>query len=184
MPDFNEDGFEETDGLDLGEDELGEENQEKKLSLLKVGLPVVLAQLILAFFAANYFIVPRFFSSPAATDSTVTAAEDTSAEEETSNFGVIYNLEDVIVNPAQSDGQFILINLAIEVKSNQDIEVLKKRDAQARDILIRLISGKTISQLDGPEDKEQLRDEIKERMGAIIPEGHLRNIYFSNYLIQ
>ncbi len=184
MPDFDENGLEETDDLDLGEDELAGEGQDKKINLIKVGLPVVAVQLILAFVAANYFIVPKFFSSPVATDSTLTAVEDTSGEAPSSKFGAIYNLEDVIVNPAQSDGQFILINLAIEVNSNQDIEILKKRDVQARDILIRLISGKTISELDGPEDKEKLRDEIKEQMGQIIPESHLRNIYFSNYLIQ
>lgn len=163
----------------------------KRFSMLKVGLPVLLAQIIVAYFLASYVIVPMFFDSAEATQKKKSPASEKAREERSGKdddgkkYGVIHQLEDIIVNPAESQGsQFLLINLALEVKSKDDVEILKKREVIVRDILIRLLSGKTVEELDGPDDKERLREEIKKEVSKVLPEGHLYNVYFSNYIIQ
>jgi len=185
MAEFDEQPIDNTD--EMLEHEAGEESPAKsKISLVKVGIPIFIIQLILAYFIASEFIVPQYFSSSAqaAVQDTEEQA-DSKQEKEDNKFGIIYSLEDVIVNPAQSKGgQFVLINLALELKTNSDVETIKKKEVLVRDILIRMISGKSIDELDGPEDKEKLRQEILQKIGEVLPKGHLRNVYFSNYLIQ
>ncbi len=154
---------------------------EKSVSLVKVGIPMLLVQIIIAYLLANYVIVPAFIDQAQATS--YQEEEATPDEDEEKEFGVIYQLEDLIVNPAQSD-QFLLINLAFEVKEEGDMEIMEQRKVIVRDILIRILSGKTIDQLDGPDDKETLRQEIKEAVSSVLPKGHLLNVYFANYIIQ
>ena len=174
-----------------------EESQEpkKKFSFVKMGIPILLLQILLAYFLASNVIVPKLYgnSSKPKTESVEESesegeeaeGEDEEGEEEGSDFGKIFTVEDVIVNPAQSKGaQFVLINFGFEVKSDGDVEKLKAREVQIRDILIRIISSKTIDQLDDSQDKEKLRQEIKEAVKALLPEGHLLNVYFANYIIQ
>ena len=156
---------------------------EKQVSLIKVGLPLLLVQILIAYFLATYVLVPMFFDQAKANSYEEATKEDSEEEEEERSFGVIYQLEDLIVNPAQSD-QFLLLNLALEVKEEDDTKILDERKVIVRDILIRILSGKTIDQLDGPEDKENLRNEIKESISPVLPKGHLYNVYFSNYIIQ
>jgi flagellar FliL protein len=171
-----------------------EESQtpEKKFSFVKMGIPILLVQILLAYFLANYIIVPKLYGN-SSSKSREEGVEEAEAEEsdgdeeegENSDFGKIFTVEDVIVNPAQSKGaQFVLINFGFEVKSDGDVEKMKAREVQIRDILIRIISSKTIDQLDDAQDKEQLRQEIKEAVKPLLPEGHLLNVYFANYIIQ
>ncbi len=159
------------------------QQEEKRVSVVKVGIPLLVVQILIAYFLANYVIVPMFFDQAKATSYEEDAGEEDSSEEKDRDFGVIYQLEDLIVNPAQSD-QFLLVNLAFEVKEDGDVEILQQRTVIVRDILIRILSGKTIDQLDGPDDKEALRNEIKEAVSTVLPKGHLYNVYFSNYIIQ
>ncbi len=76
------------------------------------------------------------------------------------------------------------MNLAFEVREEEDVDFLKKREAQVRDGLISIVSSKTIEQLDGPQDKERLRLEIREKFESLLPTDHLYNVYFINYIIQ
>ena len=179
------------ESVELEDEQIEEEPNSKKINFIKIGIPVLIIQTIVAYFLANYLTVPWLYGDSAAkasgkVDSVVQSTKNFSKEEqEKPEFGQIYTVEDVIVNPADSQGmQFILINFGFEVKSNSDLELLKKREIQVRDILIKILSSKTLAQLDGPEDKENLRKEVKEAIQKILPEGHLLNVYFSNYIIQ
>jgi len=169
----------------------------KKISFIKIGLPVLLVQAIVAYFLANYIIVPRLYGNASPTEKKNVQkeieqskgsgeSENNKDNESTSQkFGKIFALEDVIVNPAMSNGgQFVLINFGFEVEDNSDIEILKSREVQIRDMLIKILSSKTLSELDGPDDKESLRYEVKNSIKSILPPRHLLNVYFSNYIIQ
>jgi len=178
-------------------EETGAEQEEqptpaKSFSFTKVGIPVLLIQVILAYYLASQVILPRLYgknknASKSEKEAVVDreGGEDSEESEEAPKFGKIFSLEDVIVNPAESKGmQFVLINFGFEVKEDSDLEILKKREVQVRDILIKILSSKTLDQLDGPNDKEILRQEVKEAVKHLLPPKHLMNVYFANYIIQ
>ncbi len=186
----------ENEVMESGEETgTGQEEQPspvKSFSFTKVGIPVLLIQVILAYFLASQVILPRLYGKNKNTtkgekEAVANRASENDSEEsqETPKFGKIFSLEDVIVNPAESKGmQFVLINFGFEVSEDKDLETLKNREVQVRDILIRILSSKTLEQLDGPDDKEVLRQEVKEAVKPLLPPGHLMNVYFANYIIQ
>lgn len=164
------------------------QGKEKKFSFIKVGIPVLLLQIVLAYFLADYVIVPKLYGGSGKEKAQQEKSQDQgngSADEAAGSFGKIFTVEDVIVNPANSKGaQFVLINFGFEVKNDADVNFLKAREVQIRDILIQTISAKTIDQLDDAQDKEALRQEIKKAVAPLLADGHLLNVYFANYIIQ
>ncbi|GAB4337290.1 MAG: hypothetical protein Kow0037_19850 [Calditrichia bacterium] len=196
MPELDDQVMDEM--LENGEDEAQSEEGGKKFSFVKLGMPVLLVQIILAYFLASNFIVPRLYGDAATpqgkevasgSDSThvgdSTNTEKEESEEDAREFGQIFSVDDVIVNPAGSNGmQFVLINFGFEVRTEDDVKLLETRQIQVRDLLLRILSKRTMEQLDGPDDKESLRAEVKEELGKLLPENHLMAVYFSNYIIQ
>jgi flagellar basal body-associated protein FliL len=170
------------------EDQIENQNQKKSgFNFVKIGIPILIVQVIIAFLLANYVIVPRIDGDALASGQQNTSAnqEGTDNSNPIEKFGKIYNIEDVIANPADSKGmQFVLINFGIEVEKDSDLEILNAREIQVRDILINILSSKMLSELDDGVDKENLRIEVKNSIQKILPEGHLLNVYFSNYIIQ
>lgn len=167
---------------DKKKDEKPEDGLEEKKSggiNIKLAVPILIVQMIAAYFLASFVIVPMFFG-PAQAEAAEEAEEDDSPE-----FGLIYKVEDVIVNPAESKGaQFLIMNIGLEVKEDGDLSELETKDPKLRDILISTISAKTIDKLDGADDKENLRLEIKKKTSKLLPKNHLKNVYFTNYIIQ
>ncbi len=165
---------------ELVEEGGGEPSEGKGLFNLKLAIPIIIGQIVISYFLASFVIVPAFFSPAQAGESR--AAEE---EEEPEEFGVVYQLEDVIVNPAESQGaRYVVVNIAFEVAGEGDVGLLEKREPQLRDLLIQLISSKPVERLDGPDDKEKLRVEIKDKVEKLLPKNHLKNVYFVNYIIQ
>ncbi|GAB4364576.1 MAG: hypothetical protein Kow0042_03260 [Calditrichia bacterium] len=185
MPDVEDKFLDEKESVDeSNEPEVPESSGEKKFSFMTIGVPVLLVQIVIAYFLANNFIVPRLYGDSASVNAAESSAEIHQSEA-LPEFGKIFTIEDIIVNPAESRGmQFVLINLGFEVKKESDLKLLEERKIQVRDLLIKVVSQRTLSQLDGPEDKEQLRLAIKEEMEKLLPPNHLMNVYFSNYIIQ
>ena len=145
----------------------------------KMGIPVILVQAVIAYFLASFVIVPTFFAPVNAEEALEEAAQDDG------EFGVVYIVEDVIVNPAESGGsRYAVVNIAFEVKDDEAVAVLTTKDVKVRDLLIYSLGSRTIDQLDGPDDKELLRQEIQENVGKLLPKGHLKNVYFVNYILQ
>ncbi len=157
-----------------------------KKSFLKFGLPMLIVQIVVAYFLASYVIVPMFIDkAKAETAAKAEKQDDEDSNEKEDDFGFIYMVEDVIVNPAESQGeQFVLVNIAFELKEEDDVKRMEKREPKIRDMLIKIISSKTITQLDGADDKEALRLEIKKNAEKLVPANHLNNVYFVNYIIQ
>ncbi|MEJ2635704.1 MAG: flagellar basal body-associated FliL family protein [Calditrichia bacterium] len=188
MPELDD---EQRTDIDVSENgETTDSGEKKSFSLLKIGIPLILIQILVAYFLANNVIVPRLYGDNSSSPKTENfkngaKAEKSVEQEKEKDFGKIFRLEDVIVNPAESRGmQFVLINFGFEVKTDEDLTMLADREVQIRDVLIKILSAKTLPELDGPEDKEALRKEIIASLKNLLPARHLMHVYFSNYIIQ
>ncbi len=163
------------------EEEEGKAKQGFKLEL-KLAIPILLAQLVIAYFLAGFVIAPMVVSTAKA--GVVKEVEEDDVEDD-GEFGVVYQVEDVIVNPAESGGShYVVMNIAFEVDGEDDVAHLEKMNAKLRDVLIRTVSSKTIDELDGPDDKEMLRQEIFEKVSEMLPKRHLNNVYFVSFILQ
>lgn len=111
--------------------------------------------------------------------------EEVRASIEESAFGYIFRVEDLIVKPAEArKGQFIFLNVAFEVKKRKNLKDLRKRNMDLRSGIKSLIRSKTIRQLDSPNDKKRLRNEIYRLVESHLTNGDLIDVYFVDYIIQ
>lgn len=52
------------------------------------------------------------------------------------------------------------------------------------DAVTSIVSSKTIEQISSPEGKEQLREEIEERVARVIPHPHVTRVLFTDFVTQ
>ena len=147
-----------------------------KPKVLIIGLPIFIVQL-----AAVYFITANILLSNGATNSNHNS-EETTSEETTdttaiiSTANVIYNLDDMIINPAQSNGKMLLLaSLGFSVEEKQVV---------IKDAVISVLTGKNVEQLNNIAYRDTIKSEIIGSLNSQIPEAGISNIYFSKFIIQ
>jgi flagellar FliL protein len=98
----------------------------------------------------------------------------------------MYEFERLTTNPAESEGRrFAVISLAAELEPKKSKEICKELENKAlkiQDILIKIVSNKTVEDLETK--KEELRQEILDKLNETLVAGKLKEIYFTEFVIQ
>jgi len=98
--------------------------------------------------------------------------------------GEIFELENLIVNPAGSQGtRFLVVSLALEVDS-QAVTLLEEREAAVRDAILHLLGGKTVTELSDISRRDTLKDEMIELLHGVIRYPGIRYVYLPQFVIQ
>jgi flagellar protein FliL len=97
--------------------------------------------------------------------------------------GDLIPMETFLVNLAGSRGNKVAkINLELEVDGPKVQEEIDKRKPQVRDIIIILLSSKTFEQVSTREGKDALRDEIRDTVNSFLTKGHIKRVYFTEFI--
>ncbi|MBN1164107.1 MAG: flagellar basal body-associated FliL family protein [Candidatus Krumholzibacteriota bacterium] len=173
-----------------------EEKTEEKSSPRKSFLsnPLVLIGIILVVQIAIAFVLGKIMSSRAIAAYDKARAEAGSGElspaanddlGEGGNRGTIVMLDNIIVNLKERDKLYYLkVTIGLEVPDSSVQNEIKQREAQLKDDVISLLSGKRVSELDSLEERNALKAELHKRISASLLAGDLINIYFSDFVIQ
>jgi flagellar FliL protein len=144
---------------------------------------IVALQVIMALAITQLVIVPRL-SIQAAQLAGQAMPEPSDAQE--SSQGVIVGLEEIIVT-LQGNGDaphYLRINVNLEVDSQKTAALVTERLPQLRDAVILVLSSKKAAELITPEGNLAIRAEIMRKLAEKLPANSLRNIYFSDLVIQ
>ena len=95
-------------------------------------------------------------------------------------------IDNVVLNPAGSNGtRFLIMAAAVEMSDAAAAEELKGRDAEARDILLRVLGAKTVEQLTSLAARDSMRVELATAIGAMFSRPNaVRRIYFPQFVVQ
>lgn len=97
----------------------------------------------------------------------------------------VYTIDNIILNPAGSGGtRFLMLAAAIDAKDASVIEQMKARDAETRDVLLRVMGSKTVDELADMQRREAIKKELTDSLGALFKKGSIRRIYFPQFVIQ
>ena len=99
--------------------------------------------------------------------------------------GHIYKMEPFLVNlvdPAQL--RYLKITLHVESDQEKPNEEYEKRLPQLRDAILIILSSKNYKDIMDSEGKSSLREEIKSRMNQLLVGLKVKNIYFTEFVIQ
>jgi flagellar FliL protein len=155
-----------------------------------IGLPVFVVQLIVVYFITANILLNKVSPNSSAPKDTVAAAvqneKSPAAQKGKENFGkYIYSFDDVIVNPAGTSGQrLILASVNIDVGKEDQLKFLKEREPIVKDLIISTISSKTLVQLGQVGYKDTLKIELTKNLNAKFTSITFNDIYFSKYIMQ
>ncbi len=96
-----------------------------------------------------------------------------------------YAVKDIVVNPAGTGGtRFLSVSFAFQVDSPEMAASLKRKETIVRDVLITILSAKTVAQLTDPKQKEIIRYQIKRRISELMESEELMAVYFTDFVLQ
>lgn len=138
---------------------------------------------VAAFFVTSKVIMPNFGPSAQHVPSADTTEDEADAVKP--GEGEVYLVEDLLVNPTGTSGKrYLSTSLGLEVGSEEALEKLRSRDLQVRDLLISVLSARTVSELTNPTERENMRREIQQRLEAMLNGEKLAAVYFVDYVMQ
>ncbi|NPA03895.1 MAG: flagellar basal body-associated FliL family protein [Epsilonproteobacteria bacterium] len=101
------------------------------------------------------------------------------------DLGIQFEVGTFIVNLQDKDAdRYLKITIVLDVQDDQIKMELEKRLPQVKDAITTLLFTKTSNELRTAEGIERLKEEILKRVNAILPIGGVKNVYFTDFVIQ
>lgn len=166
-------------------------DQKKKgfnLKVILIGLPLFIVQLVLVYFITATFLVKSApISSSKSGESEEVVDEEGNAEDGGEGHSAaqkIFSIEDLIINPAGTRGQrLLLLSIGFGVPGEENLSLLQENEVIIKDLVINTVSQKTLGTLSKVELKDSLKVELAEKINEVYPKAKVKNVYFSKYLI-
>jgi flagellar FliL protein len=100
-------------------------------------------------------------------------------------------ISDQVYNLGEA-GRYLKATILLEMnadnrteKQNQALyEEVRKREPQLRDLIIREVSGKTFREVNSPQGKEQIKEELRLKINGLLSRGELKRIMFTSFAVQ
>lgn len=99
--------------------------------------------------------------------------------------GPIIPLTPFIVNLADPGGRrYLKVTVEVELDKKESEAEMKGRVPEIRDQIIVALSAKTFQQVQGAAGKQVLREELTARLNATLKSGKVKNLYFTDFVVQ
>ena len=139
--------------------------------------------------AAGVFGVAPMFSKHAAAAETTALKPGKEGKEgkdgKAEDAKALHVVDNLVLNPAGSGGtRFLMVNATFELKDASQLETMKARDAEVRDVLLALLGSKTVDQLTDMATRDSLKKEMMGALGKLFPTTQIRRVYFPQFVIQ
>jgi flagellar protein FliL len=158
--------------------------EKKPNKFLKLAIMIVVLQVVMAagaFAVVKMIVVPRALASA---QKPLKKADSLGAEKKEP--GEIYLIDNIIVNPAGTNGtRYLSTSIGLDFeKTEKAAEHIKAMTPAIRDILIAILSSKTLEELGSSEGKEVMRKQILDRVNQALSPEIVTKIYFVDYVLQ
>lgn len=101
------------------------------------------------------------------------------------DFTAEYQLEDIVVNPARSNGQrFLVLGMSLELYHHDHIMLLERNMTRIKENMQRIVATRTVNELVMFEEREKMREEMIREINDITGVTSVRNLYFTRYIMQ
>jgi flagellar FliL protein len=101
------------------------------------------------------------------------------------NIGIMFEVGTFVVNLSDKDAdRYLKVTVILEIENEQVKQEVEKRLPQIKDSITTLLLTKTSRELRTAEGVERLKEEILRRVNAILPLGGVKNVYFTDFVIQ
>ncbi len=155
-----------------------------------IGLPLFILQLVIVYFVTANILLTKFENNPQALSGDHSSDLEEHADGEDGEgaetvLGLhVFSIDDIIVNPAGTNGQrLLLVSMGFDVATEVELASLESKELLVKDMVISTLSEKTMNVLGRTTTKDSLKIEISEKLANTIPDVKVNQIYFSKYVI-
>ena len=163
----------------------------------KKGLPIKLILIVvgvLALAGGGYFAYTNFFQEEAVEESAeggkegeegADGADGEKEEELPPDVGVMFTMDPFVVNLAGSKGKrFLKVTTTLELSSPEVNPEFEENLQKITDSILVLLSSKSFEDVYSVQGKFKLKDEITTRVNRFLVVGHVKDAYFTEFIVQ
>ena len=184
----------------MAEEEAEEEGGEAAGEEEKKGLPIKLILIVvgvLALAGGGYFAYTNFFQEEVVEESAeggkegeegadgADGADGEKEEELPPDVGVMFTMDPFVVNLAGSKGKrFLKVTTTLELSSPEVNPEFEENLQKITDSILVLLSSKSFEDVYSVQGKFKLKDEITTRVNRFLVVGHVKDAYFTEFIVQ
>jgi flagellar FliL protein len=157
-----------------------DESAPKKKSPIKM---IIILLVVLGLLGGGGYFAYMKYMQP--DQSTEAGGEGESVEEASPGLGIMFSLDPFIVNLAGSQGKrFLKVTVALELSAPEVHAEVKENIQKIMDSILVLLSSKNFEDVYSVQGKFKLKDEITARVNRFLILGHIKEAYFTEFIIQ
>jgi flagellar FliL protein len=162
------------------------EDQPKDVDAVEPRRKPVLVVILLAAAGAGVgglVVGPRLGADAKGDDEAVEAQHE--AGEHDQALGKFFELENMIVNPADTRGErFLMVSVAFEVPDDETLNLLHEREIQVRDAVSAALGSRTLASLTESGAREMLKRDLTRAVDELAGEPAWMRVYLPRFVIQ
>ncbi len=110
------------------------------------------------------------------------SADEDQLQEGEKALGAIFPLESFVVN--LQGGRYIRCQVQLEFEERDVPQRFYQRLVPIRDSMIRLLAGKTAEDMVSEKGKDGLKVQVKDTVNEILKKEEVKNVYFTQFVVQ
>ena len=171
---------EETEGQDSQEN--GGEKKSSNLILIVIIVALVFVLLVVgvvvAMLAGGEDEDPRGNNSPSSKEKPMKSMDSMEV-------GPMFPLDTFTVNLLSDSGRrYLKVQMNLELDGEELAAELESKTAVVRDVVIRMLSSKTLEEISTAKGKDKLKEQIVNQLNLRLRDGNVRNVYFTEFVVQ
>jgi flagellar FliL protein len=123
--------------------------------------------------------------APTAQKTTPTSSITAGSVRKLNEIGVLYPLDTFTVNLKSDSGRrYLKVTMDLELSGQELTAELDNKTAVIRDRIIRILTSKTLEEVTSRKGKDKLTQQIKDALNAMLVDGQIQGVYFTEFVIQ
>lgn len=113
------------------------------------------------------------------------AAPVAAKKSEIPSTSVTHAIENLVLNPAGSNGsRFLMVTATFELKDAGTEELMKDREPEVRDRILGVLGRKTVDELSDINKRDAIKAELLDAVAPLFPKNSLLKVFFPQFVIQ
>jgi flagellar FliL protein len=160
--------------------------QPKRSSRKGLFIGMIAVAVALGGVAGSQLIVPQLFGGGSGgTGSGEAPGSLAASHPEERPPGTIYQIENIIVNPAGEEGnRFLMATVAFEVPMPEHEEHLREQDVRVRDRVLSILENQTMEMLTRPGARDSLKRQLADAIWPMVADAEWMGVYLPQFVIQ
>lgn len=101
------------------------------------------------------------------------------------DIGILYPLDTFTVNLKSDSGRrYLKVTMSLEIEGEELSIELDAKSAVLRDRIIRILTSKTLEEISSKKGKAKVSEQIMDTLNAMMSDGNIKGIYFTEFVIQ